>query len=70
MRLIHATYGRLEALVFPGDAAPLSIADSRGRTVDGVLAGLVRNLAPTREAPAWPQGSDSDRVQPGGLRRG
>ena len=43
-------------------AAPLSIADSRGRTVAGVLAGLAAELGVDARRPAWPQGSDSGQV--------
>ncbi len=44
VRRIHETYGRLEALLFPGATDPLAIADGRGRTVDGILAGLAAEL--------------------------
>jgi hypothetical protein len=45
VRLIHAAYGRLEALVFPMAPAALALADDRGRTVDAVLEALGGELA-------------------------
>jgi hypothetical protein len=44
VRRIHATFGRLEALVFPIDAAALTVADGRGRSVDTVLDALAGEL--------------------------
>lgn len=45
IRLIHSAYGRLEALIFPIHAAPLTVADDRGRTVDDALVALGQELS-------------------------
>lgn len=44
VRLIHAAYGRLEALTFPMPPAWLAQPDARGRSVDAVLAALGAEL--------------------------
>jgi DinB superfamily len=44
VRIIHATYGRLEALVFPGPPQDLEAADGRGRTASQVLEALATEL--------------------------
>ena len=44
VRLIHAAYGRLEALVMPMPAAHLAVSDDRGRSVDSILDGLAAEL--------------------------
>jgi hypothetical protein len=44
VRLIHAAYGRLEALVFPMAPSWVSRADTRGRSVEAVLAALGAEL--------------------------
>jgi hypothetical protein len=42
--IIHAAYGRLEALVFPMAPTWLTRADSRGRSAEAVLAALGAEL--------------------------
>jgi hypothetical protein len=44
VRLIHAAYGRLEALLFPMPSAWLDRSDPRGRSVEAVLAALGAEL--------------------------
>ena len=44
VRLIHAAYGRLEALVFPMAPSWLTQADPRGRSVEAVLTALGGDL--------------------------
>jgi hypothetical protein len=44
VRLIHAAYGRLEALVFPMAPAWLTRPDARGRSVEAVLTALGAEL--------------------------